>query len=44
MRNNVRGISYHYPGQLLGDYDKGKTEEEIKNIIINGFVERETKK
>lgn len=41
MRNKVRGISYHYPGQLLGDYDKGKTEEEIMNIILHGCPTKE---
>lgn len=33
LRNKEKGIVYHYDGQLVGDYDKGKTEEEIINVI-----------
>ena len=27
---------YHYDGQLVGDYDKCQTEEEIMEMIKNG--------
>ena len=29
LRNKEKGIVYHYEGQLVGDYDKCQTEEEI---------------
>ncbi|MPM63287.1 hypothetical protein SDC9_110167 [bioreactor metagenome] len=29
MRNKADGIVYHYDGQLVGDYDQCKTEDEI---------------
>lgn len=35
-RNEKAGIVYHYEGQLIGDYDKPQTEEEIMNIIKYG--------
>lgn len=33
LRNKENGIVYHYDGQLIGDYDIGKTEDEIIKII-----------
>lgn len=36
LRNKANGIIYHYDGQLVGDYDKCKTEEEIIEMIKNG--------
>lgn len=33
MKNKQNGLKYHYDGQLIGDYDKGQTEDEIKRII-----------
>jgi hypothetical protein len=40
--NEKAGIAYHYDGQLVGDYDKFQTEEEIINFILHGkwFEER----
>lgn len=36
LRNKENGIVYHYDGQLVGDYDKCKTEVEIFNMIKTG--------
>ena len=36
LRNKEKGIVYHYDGQLVGDYDKCQTEEEIMEMIKNG--------
>lgn len=33
LRNKEKGIVYHYEGQLVGDYDKYQTEEEIIKTI-----------
>ncbi len=33
LRNKEKGIVYHYEGQLVGDYDKCQTEEEIIEMI-----------
>lgn len=35
-RNEKAGLSYHYEGELSGDYDKPSTEEEIMQLIMNG--------
>lgn len=35
--NKDNGIVYHYEGQLIGDYDKGQTKEEIIEIIKYGM-------
>lgn len=32
-RNEKRGIVYHYPGQLVGDYDKCETVENVIKIL-----------
>jgi len=37
LRNKENGVVYHDKGQLVGDYDKGQTEEEIFAIIKNGL-------
>ena len=36
LRNRENGIVYHYEGQLVGDYDRCRTEEDIINMIKNG--------
>ena len=36
LRNKEIGIVYHYEGQLVGDYDKCQTEEEIIEMIKTG--------
>ena len=36
LRNKEKGIVYHYEGQLVGDYDKCQTEEEIIEMIKTG--------
>lgn len=36
IRNRNDGIVYHYDGQLVGDYDKCKTEEQIIEMIKMG--------
>jgi hypothetical protein len=35
-KNEKAGIVYHYSGQLVGDYDLPKTEEEIVQLILLG--------
>lgn len=35
-KNEKVGIVYHYSGQLVGDYDLPKTEEEIVQLILLG--------
>lgn len=35
-RNEEAGILYHYEGELVGDYDKLQTEEEIIHMIKYG--------
>ena len=35
-RNEEDGLIYHYPGQLIGDYDQPETEEKIRNLILKG--------
>jgi len=37
MHNKDNGTVYHYKDQLVGDYDKGQTEEEIIEIIKYGM-------
>ena len=36
-KNEKSGLIYHYKGQLIGDYDKPATEEEIKQLILTGL-------
>ena len=36
-RNEKSGIVYHYDGQIIGDYDVHKTEEEIIHMIKFGL-------
>ena len=36
LRNKEKGIVYHYKGQLVGDYDRCQTEEEIIEMIKTG--------
>lgn len=37
-KNEAAGVRYHYAGELVGDYDKLETEEEIKAFIANGVA------
>jgi hypothetical protein len=30
VRNEKQGVVYHYPGQVIGDYDKCKTVDEVE--------------
>ena len=34
--NEQNGMVYHYQGQLVGDYDKASSEEEIYKLILHG--------
>ncbi|WP_315081756.1 DUF3795 domain-containing protein [uncultured Clostridium sp.] len=34
-QNEADGMVYHYEGQLIDDYDKLQTEEEIKELLLN---------
>lgn len=37
LENNARaGILYHYPGQLVGDYDLPENEGEILELLLRG--------
>ncbi len=36
LRNKENGIIYHYGGQLVGDYDKCNSEDEIIELIKTG--------
>jgi len=36
MRNKAKSIVYHYDGQLVGDYDKCDSEDEIIEMIKTG--------
>jgi len=38
LHNKKSGIVYHYDGQIVGDYDKCETEEEIIEMIKHGLV------
>ncbi|OGO90476.1 MAG: hypothetical protein A2Y17_13020 [Clostridiales bacterium GWF2_38_85] len=38
LQNKKNGIVYHYDGQLVGDYDKCETEDEIIAMIKHGCV------
>lgn len=35
-KNELKGITYHYEGQLIGDYDKFKSEEELIKFLLEG--------
>lgn len=35
-RNEESGIVYHYKGQLIGDYDKSESEDEIIRMLLYG--------
>ncbi len=34
--NEQSGMQYHYKGELTGDYDEPKAEDEIIRLIMNG--------
>ncbi len=36
LRNETDHIIYHYEGQLVGDYDKAESEEEVLQMILQG--------
>ena len=36
LRNERKGIVYHYKGQIIGDYDQCQTAEEIIKMIRTG--------
>lgn len=38
--NEARGIRYHYPGEIVGDYDVPESEAEVFDLIIRGLSER----
>jgi len=40
LRNKENGVKYHYDGQLVGNYDEGKTEDEIIEIVKNGVYKK----
>lgn len=32
-----RGLRYHYPGQLVGDYDLARTEDELTHLLLSAL-------
>lgn len=36
-KNKSAGMVYHYEGQIIGDYDKSETEDEIIELIKKGL-------
>ena len=38
--NEEKGIVYHYPGLIIGDYDGYQAYEELKDFIMNGKLVR----
>lgn len=42
-QNKKVGVVYHYPGQLVGDYDKCETVDEVIKAT-NGFIHISTRK
>lgn len=35
--NEVRGVRYHHPGKVVGDYDLPESEEDIISLIMRGL-------
>ena len=44
LHNKENGILYHYADQLVGDYDKCRTENEIIEMIKTGVYIKNDKK
>ena len=40
VRNEKNGIVYHYEGEITGDYDKLKNDEEISDMLLNGKAQK----
>lgn len=36
-QNETAGIVYHYPGQLVGDYDQPDTEDGIRKLVLGKY-------
>lgn len=36
----AEGYVYHYPGQIIGDYDTYQTYEELKTFLLNEHIKR----
>jgi len=34
--NEEKGLVYHYPHKLIGDYDQAESEEEIFALLLQG--------
>ena len=37
-RNEKNGVVYHYQGQLVGDYDKCSTIDEVMKMLENNML------
>ncbi|MEA4860204.1 MAG: DUF3795 domain-containing protein [Sphaerochaeta sp.] len=35
QRGEDKGLCYHYPGQLIGDYDLPKSEDELVSLLLS---------
>ena len=39
-KNQCRGVVYHYPNLLMGDYDSLSSKQEILHLLLNGPQDR----
>ena len=39
-KNQCRGVVYHYPNLLMGDYDSLSSQQEILHLLLNGPQDR----
>ena len=39
-KNQYRGVVYHYPNLLMGDYDSLSSKQEILHLLLNGPQDR----
>jgi hypothetical protein len=38
-KNEIKGIVYHYSGELVGDYDEPLSEEATRDLILQELTE-----
>ncbi len=36
LGNKAKGVVYHYEGELVGDYDQCRTQDEVFHMILTG--------
>lgn len=39
-RNERSGMVYHYPGELIGDYDQAESVDEVRRLVMCGKTDR----